>query len=101
MKDDLDWSRVLALCESISTLLPGKAMQRPACEMYILLTGPGVHSAHVAVNHADIKAQRFNSGDEELGWVSGAVHNSLVPLSSFHMLNVTVDCNKDEEHMLL
>lgn len=52
----------LSPCDSISALLPGKAAQRPGCEMYILLTELGVHKALVAANHTDIKAQWFSGG---------------------------------------
>lgn len=48
--------------DSISTLLLGKATQRPGCEMYILPTELAVHNAPAAANHEDIKAKRFAGG---------------------------------------
>lgn len=47
----------LSVLHTFSALLPGKAAQRPGCEMYILLTELGVHRALVAANHTDLKAQ--------------------------------------------
>lgn len=46
------------------------------------------------------KSTEVQPRDEELDWGSGAVQNSLVPLSSIHVLNVSFDCNKDEEPLI-
>lgn len=77
--------------------MPGKATQRPGDEMYILLTEPGVHEAHVAANHTDIKAQWFNQGMKNLTEDMQHYETTWFSFRPSTCLNVSFDYDKDVE----